>query len=282
MKNENRLVGAHLSTAGGLKKTLERAKALGCSAVQIFVANPRGWQSTPISEEAADAYKQAAADYGVHQLIIHAIYLVNLASPKEAVFKKSLAALRKDLVSAGRLGVKGIVLHPGSDLGEGQGVPRLERALASLKPNIPAGCRILLEGMAGTKNSLGDIPTIGSLCNNLGDAFGVCLDSAHLCASGYNLGEPKDFQRFTRDVKKHIGFKKLGCFHLNDSRQPCGSRRDHHENLGDGFVGKTGLVNVLQYKAFAHLPFIMETPGFDALGPDKKNMQRLRRYLKAD
>jgi len=273
-----RLLGAHVSTAGGLLKTLERAKILGCNCVQIFAGNPRGWKGTPVSTAEAEAYQAAAPEFGVQELIIHAIYLVNLASPKKEVYQKSLVSLRNDLISAGRLGVRNVVVHPGSDLGDGQGETRLRKALQSLQKDIPAGCRLLLEGMAGTKNSLGDLQTLGRLCQDLGKQVGICLDSAHLCASGYDLAKAEEFKRFIRDIKKYIGYEKIGCIHLNDSRQACGSHRDQHENLGEGYVGRTGLCRLLQHKPFWHLPFILETPGFNELGPDRKNMQRLRRY----
>jgi deoxyribonuclease IV len=280
LKMFDRLLGAHVSTAGGLQKTVERAQVLGCNCIQIFASNPRGWQSTPTSESDAHTYQQAASTHGVKTLIIHAIYLVNLASPKEEVAEKSLASMQRDLMSAKRLGALGLVLHPGSDLGDGQGVERLHKALKILLPSIPAGCRILLEGMAGTKNSIGDLETIGRLSRELGDKVGVCLDSAHLLAAGYDLPQTTGFKQLDLDIKKYIGYEKIGCIHLNDSKQPVGSHRDRHENLGEGFVGKAGLIHMLLHKPFAHLPFILETPGFDDQGPDQKNMQRMKQYVK--
>jgi deoxyribonuclease IV len=235
LKMFDRLLGAHVSTAGGLQKTVERAQVLGCNCIQIFASNPRGWQSTPTSESDAHTYQQAASTHGVKTLIIHAIYLVNLASPKEEVAEKSLASMQRDLMSAKRLGALGLVLHPGSDLGDGQGVERLHKALKILLPSIPAG---------------------------------------------YDLPQTTGFKQLDLDIKKYIGYEKIGCIHLNDSKQPVGSHRDRHENLGEGFVGKAGLIHMLLHKPFAHLPFILETPGFDDQGPDQKNMQRMKQYVK--
>ncbi len=277
----DRLLGAHLSTAGGLLKTLERAEELRCNCVQIFASNPRGWKGRSFSETQATEYRDAMSRSRVRELIIHAIYLVNLASPKQEVYEKSLGSLRNDLISAGRLGAKNLVLHPGSDLGQAGGEVRLIQALRELQPDIPGGCRILLEGMAGTAHSLGDLPTIGRIGSILGPKIGVCLDSAHLCASGYNLGEAQDFKRFDRDVKKHIGYARVGCIHLNDSKKPCGSHRDHHENLGQGFVGRQGLINLVKHKPLRHLPYIIETPGFNEQGPDARNMRELKKYAGA-
>ena len=280
-KKIERLLGAHISTAGGIRKTLKRAQELECNCMQIFAGNPRGWQSSPVTESEAHAYREAAAALGVKALVIHAIYLVNLASPKIEVHEKSLASLQRDLLSARRLGAQSLVVHPGSDLGDGQGEARLRKGLRTLLPNIPQGCRLLLEGMAGTKNSVGDLETIGRLSRSLGDKVGVCLDSAHLFAAGYDLTREKGFEKLEQDIKKYIGYQKIGCIHLNDSKQLCGSHRDRHENLGEGFVGRAGLVRMLKHKPFAQLPFILETPGFNDLGPDLKNMQRMKQYVKA-
>ncbi|MBN1595007.1 deoxyribonuclease IV [candidate division FCPU426 bacterium] len=273
-----RLLGAHVSTAGGLQKSLERARALQCNCMQVFTGNPRGWSGAPVAKAAARAFREAAPVFGVKTVIIHAIYLVNPASPKAEVRRKSLVCLRRDLVSAGRLGASGVVLHPGSDLGDRQGEQRLLTALQQLLPAVPAGCRLLLEGMAGTKNSIGTLEAVGRLARQAGEKIGVCLDSAHLCAAGYDLQTADGFARFVKDVKKHIGFARVGCIHVNDSKHPCGSRRDHHENLGEGYVTARGLRNLLHFHPFRALPFIMETPGFDQLGPDRKNMRRLKKY----
>lgn len=275
-----RLLGAHLSTSGGLLKTLERARELECSCVQIFASNPRGWSGAPYPEAEARAYREAAPGAGVRALVIHAIYLVNPASPKPEILQKSTEALRRDLVSAGRLGALAVVVHPGSDLGEGGGEERIFRVLHELLPDIPDGCRLLLEGMAGTRHSLGDLPTLGRLCRALGPKIGVCLDSAHLCAAGYNLSDPRDFRRLDEDIREQVGYDRVGCLHLNDSRSPCNSRRDLHENLGEGHVGEDGLRRLLHHPPFAQLPFILETPGFDDKGPDEKNLRRLRQYAR--
>lgn len=272
----DQLLGAHLSTAGGLLKTLARARDLGCTCVQIFAANPRSWQGSPVTVRAARDYLAAAPAHGVRELVIHAIYLVNLASPKPEVVRKSLRALRLDLISAGRLQARCVVVHPGSDLGDGRGEERLLRALHQLAPDIPPNCRLLLEGMAGTRNSLGDLATLGRLCRSLGDRFGVCLDSAHLCATGYHLSRPEGFQQLLRDVRHGPGYRSIGCIHVNDSKTACGSHRDHHANLGEGHVGRPGLRNLLRHAAWRDMPFILETPGFDEQGPDRTNMRRLR------
>lgn len=278
MKRSDYLFGAHLSVAGGWKRMLERARKLGCSCVQIFAANPRGWGGGPVTAAAGAGYRALAPAYGVRELIIHSIFLANPASPDREVRAKTFGALRRDLLSAARLGARSVVVHPGSDRGVAGGEARLEKMLFALLPHLPAGTALLLEGMAGSAHSLGDLATLGRLAARFAPAVGVCLDSAHLCASGYDLADAADFRRLDRDLKRWIGYERIGCFHLNDSRRPCGSRRDEHENLGEGHIGVEGLSRCLTHKPFRRLPFIIETPGFDELGPDLKNMQRLRRF----
>jgi deoxyribonuclease IV len=273
-----RLLGAHLSTSGGMAKLLERARRLGCTCLQIFAANPRGWQGRPISGAEAAAYRRLAPAAGVRQLLIHAIYLVNLASPKPAVARRSVQALRRDLISARRLGAQGVVVHAGSDLRQGGGAARLAANLRPLLPLVPDGCRVLLETAAGASPNLGDFPSLGRLCRSLGQRVGVCLDSAHLCAAGYRLSDPQDYGRLLADVKRHVGLRRVGGIHLNDSRAACGSHRDHHENLGEGHVGPAGLRRLLNEPVFRHLPVILETPGFDEQGPDLRNLRRLRAW----
>jgi deoxyribonuclease-4 len=277
----DRLLGAHLSTAGGWELMLAKARTLGCRAVQIFAANPRAWAGSPVSRVAAERYRALAPRYGVRALVVHAIYLVNLASPDARLAARSARAVRRDLVSAGRLGARAFVLHPGSDLGVPGGEARLRKRLRALLPAVPAGTRLLLEGMAGTRHSLGSLAVLGRLARALGPRVGVCLDSAHLCASGYRLDDPAGFRRLDRDLRRWVGIRRIGCIHLNDSAQPCGSRRDHHANLGEGHVGRAGLTRCLAHPPFARLPFILETPGFDQQGPDARNLARARAYLRA-
>jgi deoxyribonuclease IV len=273
-----RLWGAHLSTAGGWEKMLARARALGCRSVQIFASNPRGWSGTLITPSSGKIYRSLAPRYGVEALVVHAIYLVNLASPHPEIAARSYRSVVGDLGAARALGAQAFVLHPGSDTGEGGGEERLVRALRRLRPHVPAGLRLLLEGMASPPGKLGHLATLGRMVRAAGPHVGVCLDSAHLCAAGYNLGDAADFQRFDRELRRWIGYGRVGCLHANDSRQPCGSHRDHHENLGEGYVGAAGLKRILAHPAVQKVPVIMETPGFDQLGPDLKNMGRLKRY----
>ncbi|MEW6517028.1 MAG: deoxyribonuclease IV [candidate division FCPU426 bacterium] len=280
MKQPPRLLGAHVSTAGGMEAAVEKARRLGCTCMQIFAANPRGWQGEPVSPAQARAFRDAAPRAGIRQLVIHTIYLVNLASPKPAVGKHSVQALRRDLVSARRLGAQAVVVHTGSDLGQGRGFERLAARLRPLLPLVPEGCRLLLETAAGPSPTLGDFATLGRWCRRLGPRVGVCLDSAHLCAAGYDLASPPGYRRFLSDLQRHVGWRRVGCIHLNDSKFPCGSGRDQHENLGEGRLGAAGLKRLLNEPACRRLPVILETPGFDRQGPDRRNLRRLRAWAR--
>ncbi len=257
---------------------LARAKAIGAQTVQLFAANPRSWQGRSISQEEADVFLSQQAHFGVRQVVIHAIYLVNLASPREDVRENSLQALRRDLQSAQLLRAAAVVVHPGSHVGRPGGRERLIAGLQVLQSSIPLGCKLLLEGMAGAKNSLGDLRTLGQVLKRVGiKQFGLCLDSAHLFASGYDLRSEDGVKMLEMDVKRYVGGSRtIGCVHLNDAKHPCGSKRDQHENLGAGTIGRAGLVKLLALPMLSHCAVIMETPGFNQLGPDKKNMQRLR------
>lgn len=280
MPNSQAYLGGHVSAAGGMLKILERAQAIQANTVQIFAANPRGWQGQPISEKEAKLFLSRKQEFNVEHLVIHAIYLVNLASPKAEIRRKSLTALKRDLISAARLQATFIVLHPGSDLGEAKGIDHLISNLLKLKPLIPRGCKILLEGMAGARNSLGDLLTLKKVLQIVGkQKYGVCLDTAHLFAAGYNLRTSSGMTNLLGVIKQTVGIKTIGCIHLNDSKHACGSRRDHHENLGSGKIGQQGLVRFLSIPAFQQCPIIMETPGFNEQGPDLKNMQRLKKYV---
>ncbi len=276
-----RLLGAHLSTGRGLKALLAKAQALGCTCVQIFAGNPRGWRGRPVGAAAARAFRREAPACGVRAVVIHASYLVNLASPDPRVAGLSVRALARDLVSARRLGAAAVVVHPGSGRGQAGGEKRLARALRRLLPTVPRGSRLLLEVMAGPAGSLGSVEVLGRIVRRLGSQTGLCLDSAHLCGCGYRLAEAQGFRALLRDVRRYAGEAAVGCIHLNDSRRPCGSLRDRHENLGEGYVGPQGLRRFLAHAAFRRLPFIVETPGFDQQGPDVKNLRRLRRYAAA-
>ena len=277
LQTRSHLLGAHLSTQGGWEKMLQRAQALGCRSVQIFASNPRGWSGTRITRTSGNIYQALAPRYGVEVLVVHAIYLVNLASPHPGIAAHSYKSVVSDLGAVRFLGAKALILHPGSDTGAGGGEERLLRVLRRLRRQVPEGCRILLEGMASPPGRLGNLEVIGRIARAAGEHVGICLDAAHLCAAGYNLADAKDFKRFDRDVKRWIGYGRIGCLHANDSRQPCGSHRDQHENLGEGFVGSVGLARILAHPAVQKVPVIIETPGFDNLGPDFKNMRRLRR-----
>jgi len=272
------LLGAHLSTAGGLLKTLERAAERRCDCVQIFAGTPRAWSRKLVTDPEAEAFRAAAPGYGVRCLIIHASYLVNLASPDPELLERSRLSLRQDLEAAAKLGAAAVVVHPGSGKIAGA-AERLAESVASLLPSVPGNCRLLLEVMAGAAGSLGSLEILGGILGHFDQRLGICLDTAHLCAAGYNLGDSGDFRRFDRDLRRWVGYARIGCCHVNDARFPCGSHRDVHENLGEGQVGAPGLRRWLAHPAFRGLPMIMETPGFDQKGPDLANMRRLRSLL---
>jgi len=272
--------GAHLSIAGGYEKALERATAIGANALQIFSGNPRSFAGPSVSEAAAREFRERAAALKISPIYFHAPYLVNLAS-EEPTGDSSVTLLISELSVAARAGVAGSIIHLGSyKKATGEEKERQEKFLVkrikTILASTPDGVLFIIEN-AGTRK-IGQ--TIDELARIIHEADNkrvrVCLDTCHLHAAGYDIGGKEKLDAFFKEFDKKIGLERLECFHINDSRDPFGSLRDRHQNIGEGEVGKEVFRGLLNHPKTKHLPFIIETPGFDDNGPDKANLDILK------
>jgi deoxyribonuclease-4 len=252
-------LGYHVSIANGISLAFDRAKQEGCTAMQIFLTNPRGWRISYIPEEEIAAFVEKSKSFDIKPVVAHMPYLPNLASPNKSTFSKSIDSLKANIYICNKLGIKYLVAHLGSHLGEGKekGMKNLAEAISSVE-DLLGNTMILLENEAGQRNSIGssmeDLSEIRRLVASKNVAF--CLDTCHLFAAGYDLGNRKVLERIDRE----IGFKNVYLFHLNDAKYELGSCLDRHENIGLGCIGTKGFSEFFAYKGINSKPFIMETP----------------------
>ncbi len=276
--------GCHVSISPKIYLAVDRAKALGCETFQIFPSNPRGWQSPPLSGEDAAEFKAGRREAGLTPLVVHVPYLVNLASPDEEVRKKSTALFEDSLKRSNLLGADFLVLHPGSHLGDGAaaGIERVVRSLKKMAALLEGDLRILLENTAGSGGSLGsDFMELKSMLEGVGggERFGVCLDSAHGFAAGYDVASKEGMERMAEEIEASFGFKNLYLIHANDSKGALGSRLDRHEEIGKGRIGLEGFAVFLNHPKIKGLDCILETPK-KSDEDDLRNLAVIRSLLK--
>lgn len=278
------LIGAHVSTAGGLANAIERGAERGCESIQIFNQSPRMWRPTKYGPDDFAAFREAMDDSPVEAVVIHAVYLINCASKDKELRKKSLASLTHALRTGDGIGAAGVVLHPGAQKGEPHG-PSMKRAAkviaAALKDS--ESCPLLLEQTAGHKGLLGrDFDETAELIElaGAGKRLGLCLDSCHLFVQGYDVTDEGHLAKIVDEADEKVGLDRLRCLHVNDAAAPFGSNRDRHANLGKGEMGKQGLAAFLSEPRFEGLPATLETPGPNKKGPDKKEVSAAKRLRK--
>lgn len=265
------LIGAHVSPAGGPAKAVERGLERGAEAIQIFNQNPRAWRPTVYSDEQVAAFHAAMEGSAVKALVIHAVYLLNAASEDPEIREKTLTSLTASLRAGDRLGAHAVVLHPGSAK-TGAVAPAIERAGRVIAEALAESeaCPLHLENTAGAGGTLGrSFEELASLLDAAGgDArLGVCLDSCHLYASGFDIRTMDGLTRTLDDFEAVVGLGRLGSLHLNDSQTGLGSNRDRHANVGRGELGEEGCAAFLSEPRFQSLPVILETPGENRSGP---------------
>jgi deoxyribonuclease IV len=279
------LIGAHVSTAGGLAKAIERGSDLGCESIQIFNQSPRMWRPTNYGRDDFDEFKAAMNDSPIEAVVIHAVYLINCASKDKELRKKSLASLTHALRIGDGIGAAGVVLHPGAQKGEPLG-PSMKRAAKVIAAALRDSdrCHLLLEQTAGHKGLLGrDFDQTAELIELAGSSkrLGLCLDSCHLFVQGYDVTDAEHLGRVVDEADEKVGLERLRCLHVNDAAAPLGSCRDRHANIGKGEMGKQGLAAFLSEPRFKGLPATLETPGPNKKGPDKKEVQAAKRLRQA-
>ena len=278
------LIGAHVSTAGGLANAIERGEERGCESIQIFNQSPRMWRPTRYGEEDFAAFREAMAASSVEAVIIHAVYLINTASKDKELRKKSRESLTQALRIGDAIGAAGVVLHPGSQKDEPLG-PSIKRASKTIAAALKAtdSCRLLLEQTAGHKGLLArDFDQIADLIDGAGgdQRLGLCLDSCHMFVQGYDITDEEHLGAVLDEADARVGLDRLGALHVNDAAAPLGSCRDRHANIGKGEMGRKGLAAFLSEPRFEGLPATLETPGPEKKGSDRKEVtlaKRLRR-----
>ena len=275
-----RLLGAHVSVAGGLDKAFARGVECGCTALQIFTKNANRWQAKPISDAEASAFRQAWQESKIGPVMAHDAYLINLASPKEDVWGKSKNALSDELLRCAQLGLTGLVMHPGAHLGTGEeaGLGRIREAFQEILSETPQEVRLLLENTAGQGSYLGgDFAHLGALLAGFDEQrFGVCFDTCHAHAAGYDLATEEGYAQTMTEFDRLVGLEKIKVFHLNDSLKPCGSKTDRHAHIGQGTIGRTGFSCLMQDQRFFEIPMVLETPKGDQDEMDLVNLTLLR------
>jgi deoxyribonuclease-4 len=270
------LLGAHVSTAGGLSKAIDRGTALGAEAIQIFNQSPRAWRPTAYTADDFADFRGARDASGIDGVLIHAVYLLNCASDDPEIVDKSLAGLIGALRLGDAIGADAVVLHPGSaklgpvDEAVARAGPVFRRALEESER-----CPLHLENTAGTGGTLGrSFDELAALLESAGGdpRLGLCLDSCHLLASGYEIRGAAELAAVIDDCERAVGPGRIGSLHLNDSQTPLGSNRDRHANIGDGELGLTGCRAFLREPRFAGLPCVLETPGPERKGPTAEEL----------
>lgn len=278
------LIGAHVSTAGGLTNVVSRGTELGCDAIQIFHQSPRAWRPTRYSPGDFDAFRSAFGASEIDSVVIHAVYLINCASREPEIRTKSIASLTHALQVGDGIGADGVVLHAGARKGEPHG-PSMKRAARAIETALAESesTPVLLENTAGTQGPLGrNFDELAELIDLLGgDArIGVCIDSCHLLASGFEIRTAEALAAVVDDFEGKIGLERLRCLHVNDSKIPLGGNRDQHASLGRGEVGEVGCALFLSEPRFDGLPALLET-GSGAGPPSREDVELARRLRAA-
>lgn len=275
------LIGGHVSAAGGFYKAVERATAMGATAMQIFGASPRSFQAPLPREEDINKYKETLRLSPIREVYLHALYLVNLATADEILFAKSEKSLADHLRIAEALNADGLVFHPGSVKGQTKEAA-LQKQAAALKrilKAVPGQAKLLVENTAGGGDKLGGpLEDLEFLVKEVGsERFGICLDTAHALEFGLvKKYSATECENLVRQIKNKIGLEKLVVIHANDSKTPAASNSDRHENIGRGEIGLSGFKNLASCPEFRTKPWLLEVPGFQDEGPDAENINILR------
>lgn len=272
------LIGAHVSTSGGLPKAVERGVETESTAIQIFNQSPRMWRPTKYTDDDFAAFREAMDDSPVEAVVIHAIYLINPGTFDDELHEKSLTALTHALRVGDGIGAAGVVLHPGPVMKGQEYGPTVKNIAKTCKAALAdsSECKLLLENAAG-KNAVGArFEHLAELIELLGgdDRVGVCIDSCHSHAAGYDVRSVEAVTETVDELDRVVGLDRLVAIHLNDSRDEYGSHRDRHDNLGVGFIGEDGMAAFLSEPRFEDLPVLLEVPGVSKDGPGAADVQK--------
>ncbi|MEK7217224.1 MAG: deoxyribonuclease IV [Chloroflexota bacterium] len=274
-------IGAHVSTAGGLDKAIDRGLALEAEAVQIFGSAPQSWALKPHPSETISAFRAKAAEAGVSDAVfLHGVYLVNLATENELNLARGIDSLVYYLDLAGAIGGRGVIFHVGSHKGAGFDavLPQITAAINEVLRRAGNDAWLIIENNAGQGNQVGgNFREIRRIMDSVANPrMRVCLDTQHSFASGYDMATEAGLAATMAEFGSEIGFENLVAVHANDSKTPLGAAADRHENIGEGYIGYEGFRRIVGHPAFRDVPFLLEVPGLERQGPDLENMGRLK------
>ena len=278
-------LGAHMSIEAGLHLAVERGHSIGCEAIQVFTRNSNRWKSKQRTPEELDLYREAVTRTGIHPVVAHSIYLINLASPEDSVRSMSNDAFREELGRCHEAGIPYLVIHPGSHKGSGleQGIARIAQGIREAYAEHP-GYKVitLLENTAGQGDTIGrTFEELAELAAKIRkpSRLGYCFDTAHALASGYELRTPEGYAETFARFDRVLGLKRLCCVHLNDSKYDLGQARDRHEHIGKGYLGIEAFRMLLNDRRFTELPMLLETPKSEDMHEDVENLAVLRSLM---
>ncbi len=273
-------IGAHVSTAGGISKAVGRGVDIGCEAIQIFGSSPQGWAFKPVPGEEIEAFRVGLAEANIGPVFLHAIYLINLGTGKEEQLEKGIQSLVHYMDLASSIGASGVIFHPGSHGGAGYEaiLPQTVSAIQRVLEHSSDGPCLVLENMAGMGQHIGakfeDLGRILELVDS--PRLRVCLDTQHCFAAGYDLTTEAGIEEMIGEFDREVGAANLLAVHANDSKRPCGSGVDRHDNIGEGFIGEDGFAAIMKNPVFKDVPFLLEVPGLEGKGPDLHNIDMLK------
>lgn len=275
-------LGAHMSIAGSIDLALDRGKKAECSVVQIFTKNQAQWASRPLTDAEIESFRLKKQNF--FSVFAHSSYLINLASPDSVLLSKSVNALAEELKRCSVLGINKLVLHPGSYIRgtETEGIHRIAKALKKVFDIFTEGdVTILLETTAGQGTAIGyrfeHLRDILAETYSYGEQIGICIDTCHIFAAGYNFSTPVLYDRLKKYFNATVGLSKLGAIHINDSKKALGSRVDRHEHIGRGMIGLESFRSILTDPDLRNIPMSLETPKGKDMEEDRINLSLLRR-----
>jgi deoxyribonuclease-4 len=272
-------IGAHVSISGGVSKAVERQEDESGNCGQIFAGSPRTWSVSEYNKEEGEEFQELRDENDQNPYVIHSTYLVNLATPKDDLFEKSLNCLQSELEAAEKLNVEYVVFHPGAHTGSGRekGLDRIAEGIDELE--IPEGVTLLLENTAGKGTtlgkSMGELREMIERADTAESKIGVCIDTCHAHSAGYELRKSEGFNDFLQEIEEDLGLEKVKVLHLNDSKDERGSEKDNHEDIGHGNIGLEGFENVINSEKLEDKAMIVETPQ-DNRPSYRENIEKLR------
>ena len=276
-----RPMGAHMSIAGGHDQAIQRGNAVGCSAIQVFTKSSNQWAAKPLTDEGVRRFREEWARSGIEPVVAHDSYLINLCSPDDALWKKSIDACVQELERCALLGIRWLIAHPGGHKGRGEeyGIERMAEAIDAIHGRVPAeDASLALETTAGQGSIIGyRFEQLNAVIRRTADPerIGVCLDTCHVFAAGYDLRTPAGYEETLRRFDGEVGLWRLRAVHVNDSKKDLGCRVDRHEHIGRGYLGLEAFRHLMNDERLLQIPLLLETPKGEDGREDVENLSTL-------